>query len=98
VVNYVFEYSPARLVAYHYLIMNEMKNRGYNPDSTWFNVNWRGTHLGEQEDWANDDKVCNIYFAARDDGIMIFPEHDEVYLQECIDNLKTKGIEINVLL
>ena len=31
VVNYVFEYSPARLVAYHYLVMNEMQERGYNP-------------------------------------------------------------------
>lgn len=77
--------------------MNEMKNRGYHPDPIWENVNWRGIHLGEQEDWANDDKVCNYLFAIRDDGYIIYPEHNDDYLKECIENLKGKGIEINEL-
>ena len=94
VVNYVFEYSPSRLVAYHRLIMNEMKNRGYNPDPVWENPNWRGKTLGEAENWANDDAVSNWVFVARDDGIMIYAEHNDIYLQECLENLKEKGIDI----
>ena len=93
VVNYVFEYSPSRLVAYHRLVMNEMKNRGYNPDPIWENPNWRGKTLGEVEDWANDDTVSNWVFAARDDRIMIYPEHNDAYLRECLENLRGKGIE-----
>jgi uncharacterized protein (TIGR02328 family) len=96
VVNYVFKYSPSLLVAYHKLIMNEMKNRGYNPDPVWDNINWRGTRLGEESGWANDDKVSNYLFEVRDNNFIIYPEHNDVYLQECIENLKSKGIEVNV--
>ena len=96
VVNYVFEYSPNRLVAYHRLVMNEMKNRGYNPDPIWDKPNWRGKTLGEVENWANDDAVSNWVFAARDDGIMIYPEHNDAYLRECLENLRSKGIEIEM--
>ena len=47
VVNYVFTHSPEHLVAYHFLIINEMKTRGYHPDETWYNGNWRGSTIGE---------------------------------------------------
>lgn len=94
VVNYVFEHSPSLLVAYHKLIMNEMKNRGYNPDPIWENINWRGTRLGEESSWANDDKVSNYLFAVRDDNYILYPEHNDEYLNECLDNLKSKGIDL----
>lgn len=94
VVDYVFTYDPSRLVAYHRLVMNEMKRRGYKPDITWENPHWRGNTLGEEDGWANDDTVCNFVFAARDDGVMIYPEHNDAYLQECVENLQKKGIEI----
>lgn len=96
VVNYVFTYSPNRLVAYHHLIMNEMEHRGYHPDPVWRNANWRGTRLGEEMGWANDDTVSNYLFAVRDDNLILYPEHDSSYLQECIENLRGKGIELNV--
>ena len=48
VVNYVFTHSPAYLVAYHYLVMNEMKERGYNPNEKWYEVEYRGSTLGEE--------------------------------------------------
>ena len=50
VVDYVFRYEPARLVAYHTLILDEMIRRGYQPDKTWYNRNWRGKTIGEQDD------------------------------------------------
>lgn len=94
VVNYVFEHSPSLLVEYHKLIMNEMKNRGYNPDPIWENINWRGTRLGEESGWANDDKVSNYLFTVRDDDYILYPEHNDEYLNECLDNLKSKGIDL----
>lgn len=69
--------------------MNEMKARGYHPDETWYNENWRGSTLGEQEDWCEWNGLA--WFLSENP---IYPEHDEAYLQECIDNLKAKGIEI----
>ena len=92
VVNYVFTHSPEYLVAYHFLIMNEMKARGYHPDEIWYNGNWRGSALGEEIGWCDFDKCATIL--GQED--LIYPEHDEAYLQECIDNLNAKGIEIRV--
>lgn len=96
VVNYVFEYDPTRLVAYHHLVMDEMQRRGYHPDPIWEKSNWRGTRLGEELGWVSDDKVSNYLFEVRDNNFIIYPEHNNTYLQECIDNLKSKGIEVNV--
>lgn len=76
--------------------MNEMKRRGYHPDEIWYNSNWRGTTLGEQPGWTNP-KAIGSYFIRNQinkDLITIYPEHNDEYLQECIDNLKSKGIEI----
>ena len=93
IVDYVFQYSPEYLVAYHYLIMNEMKRRGYKPDETWYNPNWRGSTLGEEPGWANWTIVESLLSKAGA-NITIYPEHNDEYLQECIENLKGKGIEI----
>ena len=83
VVNYIFNYSPAKLVSYHYLVMEEMINRGYNVTEEWLDYNYRG-------------KECKPYdfIDHIDVGELIYPEHDGEYLKECIDNLKGKGIKI----
>ena len=93
VVDYVFTHSPNRLVAYHHLIMDEMKRRGYNPDPIWRNVCWRGNVLGEHLAWANFVKVADLAIVANDSGAKIYPEHDDIYLRECIENLRGKGID-----
>jgi uncharacterized protein (TIGR02328 family) len=90
----VFTHEPERLVAYHHLVMDEMKRRGYNPDPTWRNACWRGNILGEHLAWANFIKASDLAIAANDFGAMIYPEHDDAYLQECLDNLTAKGILI----
>ena len=95
VVNYVFEHSPAKLVAYHNLIMNEMIRRGYHPDIVWYNPDYRGTTLGSEDSWCDFEAASKLLELA-ESGLMIYSEHDEDYLQECIDNLKNKGIEINL--
>ena len=93
VVNYVFTHEPARLVAYHFLIMDEMIRRGYNPDKTWYHKDYRGKELGEQEGWC-DNILLDSYLSKSEAGIKIYPEHNKEYYQECIENLRGKGIEI----
>ena len=95
VVNYVFTYKPEHLVAYHYLIMNEMQRRGYHPDPIWHGANWRGNTLQNQTDWCNQKLVDELYLCALDGG-NLFPEHNDAYLQECLENLRDKGIEIQM--
>lgn len=89
-VDYVFKYSTERLVAYHYLVMEEMRRRGYNPDPVWMKVNWRGNVLGEEENWANSFLVEDLCNASR-----IYPEHNDEYLRECIVLLKEKEAPID---
>ena len=93
IVDYVFTYAPDELVAYHYLIMEEMRHRGYSPDKTWYNPNWRGSTLGEEQGWSYQETVDTIYRAAVDSGERIYPEHNDAYLKECIENLKGKGVD-----
>lgn len=92
IVNYVFNYDPSYLVAYHWLIMDEMEKRGYHPDPLWRDSNWRGNKLGEQLGWAGDMITYQIY---KDISSHIFIEHNNDYLKECLNNLANKGIIIN---
>lgn len=80
-VNYVFQYSPYKLYQYHMKVMKEMKERGYNNDSSWENPLYRG-------------KSCEPFkeLKAIEVTVPLYKEHDENYKLECIDNLKEKGI------
>lgn len=94
-VDYVFTHSPAYLVAYHYLIMDEMEKRGYHPDHIWDNWNYRGKNLGTQDDWIIDEdrmKVIKLYNTHK----IIYPEHNDEYLKECLNILHNKGIDIEL--
>lgn len=96
-VDYVFTYSPAYLIAYHYLIMDEMEKRGYHPDEIWRSVTYRGKTLGA--DWSEKQWEAmgwrDLYKRAKN-GKIIYIEHNQKYLIECLENLKNKGIEINL--
>ena len=81
-VDYVFEYDPSRLVAYHYKIMQEMEQRGYNPNKDWYLHNYRGKNLGLDYGFATDYE----YWLDKE----IYPEHNKSYLRECVENLAEK--------
>lgn len=85
VVNYVFLHSPYRLFAYHALIMKEMERRGYRVSREWWDKNYRG-------------KICPPYTDLQEEEteIPVYAEHDEAYLEECLENLREKGIEIGL--
>lgn len=88
-VDYVFMYEPAYLVAYHYVVMDEMKKRGYHPDPIWENKNYRGKKLGLSYNWVDN---FTLLIASNKD--IIYLEHDNKYLKECLENLKQKGIDL----
>ena len=58
--------------------------------STLKNLNSKLT-FSEYLDYLSD----NIDFSDENYNYMIYPEHNDEYLQECIENLKEKGIDIN---
>ena len=94
VVDYVFTHKPDSLVAYHYLVMDEMKRRSYNPDTRWYSCDFRGNTLGTEVGRCDPNIVSGLAMAANHCGMMIYSEHNDDYLQECIENLRSKGIEI----
>jgi uncharacterized protein (TIGR02328 family) len=79
-VNYVFKHPYMHLFQYHWLVMQEMVKRGYKPDPKWFVHNYRGKTLGFDDVDTSLEDFTN------------YPEHDDKYYQECVENLKGKGI------
>lgn len=86
VVDYVFEYPYEYLYAFHLLVMNEMENRGYQVDELWKNMCYRGKRIGFDTSLLNQGMVVI--------DRPIYQEHNDTYLQECIDNLHRKGVDI----
>ncbi|MCF6166246.1 hypothetical protein LROSL1_2468 [Furfurilactobacillus rossiae] len=82
-VNYVFTHSPYKLYQFHMLVMTEMKRRGYKPDPKWCNPAYRGQNCPP---YSNLEKVPLTS--------PIYPEHNDAYLRECLNNLKGKGIHL----
>ena len=70
--------------------MEEMERRGYHPDRTWDNPDWRGTLLQQQDGFANKVLVEELWTNVNQMSITIYPEHDENYYNECI-NFKVVG-------
>ena len=93
-VNYVFENKPEKLVAYHKLIMREMRSRGYHPDEIWENPAYRGKTLGVQEEWVDSAEVETLLNKTIVGEIhTLYQEHNLEYLSDCVNNLKQKGVE-----
>lgn len=94
-VDYVFKYPYYYLVWYHWKIIDEMEKRGYCPDKQWDNLQYRGKNI--INDNSKFDELINstelfVYYR-----YFNYPEHNEEYLKECIENLKSKGIFINMV-
>lgn len=93
-VDYVFKYTPNLLVAYHNIVMDEMRKRGYKINEKWYDDDYRGKYIGIQKGWTDSNLVNTYYNMYEVDYINIYPEHDALYLGECLHNLYEKGIEI----
>ena len=88
VVDYVFTHNSTYLACYHSLVMDEMFRRGYIPDTTWYIPNYRGKNVGIDKSWDSS------YNFSKYDG-MLYSEHNDDYLNECIDLLKKKEAPID---
>lgn len=88
-VNYVFKYNIEKLICFHYLVMKEMCKRGYKVDKLWYNPLYRGKNIGIDNS-INTNIIRNIMLSCN----IIYNEHNNDYYNECIDNLKNKGIII----
>ena len=84
-VDYVFSYSPYLLFRYHLLVLDEMEKRGYNVSGEWKDKNYRG-------------KIAEKYIDLEEESIEdpVYKEHNIEYLDECIENLRNKGIELKL--
>ena len=60
-----------------------MANRGYNVSPEWLDKNYRGKICSAYEDLSEEDLTTPIY-----------SEHDAAYYEECLANLREKGIEL----
>lgn len=89
VVNYVFNHSESFLVAYSILVFFEMKRRGYNPNSKMMRNQLLKRYSEEEA-----DKFIILGKDISQRGLIIYKEHDNNYLKECILNLQNKGIVI----
>ena len=90
VVDYVFTHPKEWLWAYHVRVMDEMLRRGYHPDLTWMQVLYQGKELPMRNKEEIDVDAINAKLAETE--VYIYPEHDDAYLEECLQNLESKGI------
>jgi uncharacterized protein (TIGR02328 family) len=81
-VDYVFKYPISKLFCYHKKVMDEMQRRGYSVSEEWKLPQYRGKEL------CIDDSILDAWDGA------CYPEHNDKYFQECIENLKRKGIVV----
>lgn len=79
-VDYVFRHPYTWLVRYHKVVMHEMLRRGYRVDPVWWNIYYQGKKLGYLPE--------SIYRHRTQD----YPEHNTVYLAECLLNLMRKNV------
>lgn len=86
-VDYVFKYDLAHLYEYHCLVIREMTKRNYVPDANWYFRTYHGKSLPN----ASLTEV-GTYLGHVDE--LIYNEHDDRYLKECLLNLKSKGAEL----
>lgn len=79
-IQYIFNHPFSQLVSYHFLVIQEMKNRGYNPNKTWSDPLYRGKRHEPDpgETWGSGTETKP------------YPEHSGDYLRLCIDNLAGK--------
>lgn len=96
-VDYVFTHPYEWLVVYHYKAISEMCKRGYSVDSEWVRVNYRGKKIGFVTDESISVNQFTIKMLSSEYNKQpVYPEHNDEYLKECLNNLEHKGIHIEM--
>lgn len=88
--DYVRQYDFERIVAYHMLILKELSNKGYVINEAWLKASYRGKQL-------DSDYTVDMHKVLKYKKLgVIYPEHTNDYLIDCVAKLKRKGVEIGV--
>ena len=97
-VDYVFTHPYWWLCLYHSQIMSEMLSRGYRLDDRWKDWRYRGKRIGMDvsEFTCGTDDMPYGSMGEEGGDVPIYPEHDDGYLSDCVENLRRKGISIDV--
>lgn len=69
-----------------------MDKRGYEVNASWMDPQYRGKELG----LCSMDINLMVAKAHECKTSLVYPEHNAKYLQECLENLKSKGINIEM--
>lgn len=91
-VDYVFNHTRIDLVMYPIRVMREMERRGYKPNPSWYDFEYRGSNCSPDSQSAVSKMMrkANLWY------IPVYPEHNDEYLKECLGNLEAKGIHIDM--
>lgn len=79
VINYVWKYSPIKLYQYHMKVIEWCKEMDVQVEPKWEDCHYRGK---EARPWD----YLPVF-----DPYEPYPEHNNGYMQECLDNLANKG-------
>jgi uncharacterized protein (TIGR02328 family) len=83
VVDYVWEHPYICLVRFHMIVIKCLEyDHGAKLNQKWKIPKYRG-------------KILGFGINPKEGDLHRYPEHNEKYLEECIENLKRKGIIIN---
>ena len=89
-VDYIHNHPIEYLIAYHIKVMTEMILRGFSVNHQWFNYFYRGQNcLPERTISIEKCMEARKQYPT-------YKEHNQEYLEECVNNLKQKGIIINL--
>ena len=91
-INYVFEYHWYVLYRFHTKVIWEIQIRGYNVDPLWEDPCYRGKNCLPYNILSGKEQIKlekNIMYPC-------YKEHSNKYLTECLNNLKNKGIIIEL--
>ena len=92
-IDYVFKHDPMWLAAYHFKVLNKMYQRGYNFNDLWSDRYYRGQHCSPYTETPQLRFQFREAYLFRD---TVYPEHNDEYLKECLNNLERKGIHIEM--
>lgn len=87
IVDYVFQYSYANLYHFHLIVMEEMTKRGFMVNNLWNNIKYRGKRIGFDNSYFTNNHSVNK---------IIYQEHNIDYLKECLENLNSKKVFLNI--
>ena len=87
-VDYVFSHPFHFLYVYHMKVIEEMEKRGYKVCHDWKDMAFRGKKLGFDDSEFTEPCTIEYFF--------IYPEHNDSYVVDCIENLGRKKVDISL--